>query len=379
MIFIVAGARPNFMKIVPIVKELKNRDVAFKIIHTGQHYEKEMSGFFFDDLDLPEPDIHLGINPGSHAQQTAKIMVSFEKVCLKEIPDLVVVVGDVNSTLACALVAAKLCIPIAHVEAGLRSFDRTMPEEINRVLTDQISDFLFTSCMDANRNLLKEGIQKNKIFFVGNVMIDTLLNHLNVAKTSTILKRLGLRKNNRVKKYALLTLHRPSNVDGPQVLKRILKTLNIISKKIPVIFPCHPRTLRSIRKFKLFNLINYADKLEPDMVTNTNQRVSTIPPLGYLDFLCLMSMAAMVFTDSGGIQEETTVLGIPCLTLRENTERPVTVKQGTNFLVGTDPDKIIKKAMSVLKDGTPRKKVPKYWDGRAAERIVKYFDKYVIK
>jgi UDP-N-acetylglucosamine 2-epimerase (non-hydrolysing) len=369
-IFIVAGARPNFMKIFPVIQELKKTSVEFKFIHTGQHYDKEMSGFFLIDLKLSKPDISLGVGSGSHAHQTSKIMILFERICLKEKPDLVMVVGDVNSTLACALVSAKLGIPVAHIEAGLRSFDRTMPEEINRVLTDQLSDFLFTTCEDANDNLRKEGISENKIYFVGNVMIDTLVKSIETAEKSTIIDRLGLRKNGHIREYALLTLHRPSNVDEPLVLRQILGALNGLSTKVPIIFPRHPRTLKQIRKFKLDYLIDDVSAMSSVELMNKDQKVRAIPPLGYFDFLCLMSNSSLVLTDSGGIQEETTILNIPCLTLRNNTERPITVTEGTNFLVGTDPELIRSKAMDIIENGIPKKRAPMYWDGKAAKRIV---------
>jgi len=369
----IVGARPNFMKIAPLMEEMSKYPQYFDqlLLHTGQHYDDEMSKSFFDDLRLTKPDVYLGVGSGTHSEQTGKIMIEFERVCLQEKPDLVIVVGDVNSTIACAIVAAKLCIPIAHIEAGLRSFDRTMPEEINRVLTDQISDYLFTTCEDANQNLIKEGITENKIFFVGNVMIDTLLSHIEIAKNSNILEKLGLRKNNKIKKYAVVTLHRPSNVDNPKILMGILNALNELAKEIPLIFPAHPRTIKQIRNFKHQEMVNHEENFLSEGLNNTNRNVLTIPPLGYLDFLCLMSNAAIVLTDSGGIQEETTVLGIPCLTLRNNTERPITVKEGTNIVVGNNPDNIINTALSVLKNQNSRKKIPKYWDGKAAERIVK--------
>ena len=407
-IILVVGARPNFMKIAPLVrafdefneqreigqentkgKKGKNKDekksektalIRCSIVHTGQHYDEGMSGFFFRDLGLPEPDIYLGVGSGSHAEQTAKIMIAFEKVCLEKKPDLVMVVGDVNSTVACALVAVKLLIPVAHVEAGLRSFDRSMPEEINRLLTDQLSDFLFTTCEDANRNLIREGIPNQKIHFVGNVMIDTLRKHLKIAKGSDIVERLSLAEDGYVKKYALLTLHRPSNVDDPVVLRRLFGALNEIAFKIPIIFPVHPRTLRRLQEFKLKELVNYYDfdniksghmSFDSSGLDRLSRRVLAIPPLGYLDFLCLMSRAALVLTDSGGIQEETTILGVPCLTLRNNTERPVTVREGTNFVVGNNQKLIKERAFDILQNGIPNRRIPKYWDGKAAERIVK--------
>lgn len=369
----IVGARPNFMKIAPLMREMSRYPQKFDqlLVHTGQHYDEEMSKSFFKDLRLTEPDIYLGVGSGTHAEQTGKIMIEFERVCFQEKPDLVIVVGDVNSTIACCLVAAKLCIPIAHIEAGLRSFDRTMPEEINRVLTDQISDYLFTTCEDTNQNLIKEGIPENKIFFVGNTMIDTLLNHMEIAKNSTILEKLGLRKNNNIKKYAVVTLHRPSNVDNPKILKGIFNALNELAREISIIFPAHPRTIKQIKNFKLQEISNFEENCLSNELRKTNRNILTIPPLSYLGFLCLMSNATIVLTDSGGIQEETTILGIPCLTLRSNTERPITVKDGTNVVVGNDPDKIINTAINTIKNQNSRKKIPKYWDGKAAERIIK--------
>lgn len=271
-IIIVAGARPNFMKIAPLMREMSKYSQKFDqlLVHTGQHYDKEMSKSFFNDLGLAEPDIYLGVGSGTHAEQTGKIMTEFEKACYQEKPDLVVVVGDVNSTIACALVAVKLCIPIAHIEAGLRSFDRTMPEEINRVLTDLISDYHFTTCEDANQNLFKEGIPENKLFFVGNVMIDTLHSHMEIAKNSIILEKLGLRENGNIKKYAIVTLHRPSNVDSPKTFKKILNALNELSKEIPIIFPAHPRTIKQIKSLKLIEMVNYEDNFLSNKFHDTN-------------------------------------------------------------------------------------------------------------
>ncbi|MEO0155744.1 MAG: UDP-N-acetylglucosamine 2-epimerase (non-hydrolyzing) [candidate division WOR-3 bacterium] len=358
-IVILVGARPNFMKAAPVYNELK-KIKRFKtfIVHSGQHYDKAMSKVFFRDLALPKPKIYLGVGSGTHAEQTAKVMMEFEKVCFKEKPDLVIVVGDVNTTLAGALTAAKLCIPVAHVEAGLRSFDRTMPEEINRLLTDQISDFLFTTCEDANRNLLREGIAPEKIFFVGNTMIDSLLKHCTVAKKIKILEMLGLD----VGRYGVVTLHRPSNVDDINVLQKIIDAISEISKIVPIVFPVHPRTDRQLDNI---HFLLY----EPEF----KKGIKFTEPLGYLEFLSLMSGASIVLTDSGGIQEETTILGIPCLTLRENTERPITITQGTNKLVGNDPRKIIKEACKILRyrDHQYSPKRPKYWDGRAGKRIAK--------
>ncbi len=350
----VVGARPNFMKIAPIIDEMKKRSKLTPIlVHTGQHYDKEMSKLFFDDLKLPPPDIYLGVGSASHAVQTAKIMVKFEKVLLKEKPDLVVVVGDVNSTIACTLTAVKFFIPVAHIEAGLRSFDRTMPEEINRILTDSISDYLFTTCHDANKNLLKEGISKDKIHFVGNVMIDTLLKHIKKASHSGILKKLNLQP----KDYAALTLHRPSNVDDKKVFVRILDAFGEIQKKIKIVFPIHPRTKKRIEEFGLNNKIRKMKNFK------------IVDALGYLDFLKLMSESKFVLTDSGGIQEETTILKIPCITLRETTERPITVTEGTNIIVGSNKEKIIKESLKIIKGKEKKGKIPKFWDGKAAERI----------
>jgi len=375
-ILLVVGARPNFMKAAPILQELNNNsNFSPVLIHTGQHYDYEMSSSFFDELDLPQPDIYLGVGSGTHGEQTGKIMIEFEKVCLQERPDLVIVVGDVNSTIACALVASKLFIPVAHVEAGLRSFDRTMPEEINRLLTDQLSDFLFTTCEDANQNLIREGIAEDKIYFVGNVMIDTLMRYIKIAKNSKILEALGLRKKNDVRKYAILTLHRPSNVDKSFVLSGIFKALLSLSRSIPIIFPVHPRTLKQIRKFGLGRAINYVKDPSSRTRIRQNQKILAMPPLGYLDFLRLMSGASLVLTDSGGIQEETTILGIPCLTLRNNTERPITVREGTNIVVGNSPDKILSTSIAVLEKKITKKRRPKYWDGKAAKRIVSIIKK----
>lgn len=350
----VVGARPNFMKVAPIARELEKNKGRFRhlIVHTGQHYNKNMSKVFFDQLEIPGPDINLEVGSGSHGEQTGMIMIEFEKVCLKEKPDLILVYGDVNSTIAAALVAKKLNIQVGHVEAGLRSFDRTMPEEINRILTDQISDYLFTPSPDADRNLRQEGVSADKIFMVGDIMVDSLFYHKRQAQKSVIMKKLKLH----TKEYALLTLHRPSNVDGKEGLSRIMKAVKAVSQKIPVVFPVHPRTRK-----------NLSAKGQEARIKG----IQFIAPLGYLDFLNLMMNARFVMTDSGGIQEETTVLGIPCLTLRNNTERPITIKQGTNVLVGNDPKKIIKEADKVLRGKIKPYRFPKYWDGKAAVRIVR--------
>lgn len=341
------------------MKEMSEFPQKFKqfLVHTGQHYDQEMSESFFNDLGLTKPDINLGVGSGTHVEQIGKIMIEFEKVCLGENPDLVVVVGDVNSTVAAALVAAKLCIPVAHVEAGLRSFDRTMPEEINRLLTDQVSDFLFTTCEDANQNLLNEGIPSEKIYFVGNVMIDSLREHMKLAEDSNILEKLQLIKQNKIQKYAVVTLHRPSNVDNQKELDGIFSALKYLAEEISIVFPAHPRTFKQIKRFNLEN------------VSDLKENFHVIPPLGYLDFLKLMSSAAIVLTDSGGIQEETTILGVPCLTLRSNTERPITIKEGTNTLVGNSPQNILDNALTALSNNKNRKRIPKYWDGRSSQRI----------
>lgn len=361
----VVGARPNFMKIAPLMEGMKNYPAIYPIlVHTGQHYDEEMSELFFKELDIPEPDIHLGVGSASHAVQTAEIMKNFEAVLADIRPDLVVVVGDVNSTIACALTSVKLGVPVAHVEAGLRSFDRTMPEEINRILTDAISDYLFTTERSANENLKKEGISTDKTFFVGNVMIDTLLKYREKAKRSLILKLLGL-ENGIVSPYAVLTLHRPSNVDQNGTFEVILEGLLSLSKFLPIIFPVHPRTKKQIRMLRLdkYFITEYPR-------TRPLRGILLIEPLGYLDFLQLMNHSKLVLTDSGGIQEETTVLGIPCLTLRENTERPVTIEQGTNVLVGNSGDRILSWGVKALNGGIRKSRMPELWDGKAAERII---------
>jgi UDP-N-acetylglucosamine 2-epimerase (non-hydrolysing) len=354
----VAGARPNFMKIAPLMKEMrKHPEIHLILVHTGQHYDEKMSKLFFEDLQISKPDIDLEVGSASHAVQTAKIMMAFEQVLLNEQPDLVVVVGDVNSTIGCALPAVKLHIPVAHVEAGLRSFDRTMPEEINRVLTDAISDYLFVTEPSGIENLLNEGIAEEKIYFVGNVMIDTLLTHKAKAEQSSILQRLNLSPQ----KYALLTLHRPSNVDVRETFLRILDALEDIQIHLPIIFPVHPRTRERIDKFRLIVRVN----------SMKNLRLTE--PLGYLDFLKLMAESKFTLTDSGGIQEETTILKVPCITLRENTERPITVQQGTNVVVGTKTARIIEEAHNILNGKVISSKMPDLWDGKAAERIVNIF------
>lgn len=437
-LMLVAGARPNFMKIASIIDAINKHndaiyDLKFKIhhllVHTGQHYDDSMSDAFFRDLYLPKPDIYLEVGSGPHAAQTADIMKRFEPVLLEHQPDVVIVVGDVNSTVACALVASKMEYPvtgsrkpatsnhrrplIAHVEAGLRSFDRSMPEEINRILTDAISDFLFTTEESANENLKREGIPEERIYFVGNTMIDTLLKHKGIAQKSNILSRLSLlmnnqqqetknqkpTTNNQVVPYAVLTLHRPSNVDNKETFRNILEALKEVAKHLPVIFPAHPRTVNRIKEFNFENYFNFNSVL-----STQPPHIYCVDPLGYLDFLCLMSNSKIVLTDSGGLQEETTVIGIPCITLRDNTERPVTIIFGTNILAGVQKEQIISAALSQLEkyNSTPSKSVyfkfipqpstlnprpstfntqhsnlstqhsfsPPLWDGKAGQRII---------
>ena len=352
----IVGARPNFVKMAALIHEIQSRPaVESRLIHTGQHYSPEMSQSFFDELEIPPPDVNLDVGPGSAIAQTAEILKRLEPVLRDAAPDTVVVVGDVNSTLAGALAASKLGLTLAHVEAGLRSFDRTMPEEVNRVLTDSISDLLFVTEPRGETNLLAEGVPREKIFFTGNVMIDTLLRFRAKAERSKVLSRLSLEPGG----YAVVTLHRPSNVDHAGSLDRLAGALREIARALPVVFPVHPRT---------------AHALEAAGVDLSGLRL--VPPQSYLDFLCLMSRARLVLTDSGGIQEETTVLQVPCLTLRRNTERPVTVDQGTNQLVGTDPAAIVAAAREALAAPLPHGRIPELWDGRAAGRILDIISNY---
>ncbi|MBI9016861.1 MAG: UDP-N-acetylglucosamine 2-epimerase (non-hydrolyzing) [Phycisphaerae bacterium] len=357
----IVGARPNFMKIAPLMAAYsKYDDIEPILVHTGQHYDEKMSDLFFRQLGIPTPDINLGIGSGSHAVQTAEIMKAFEPVCLEHKPDAVLVVGDVNSTIACGLVAVKLGIKLIHVEAGLRSGDRAMPEEINRVLTDSISDMLFCTEQSGVDNLLAEGVSKARIHMVGHVMIDTLLTNLEKAKASNIHNEMNDNFGIDCSKgYGVLTMHRPSNVDDPIVFGRILDALEVIQNDMPIIFPMHPRTRKNIAGTDLGNRVDNMKNLH------------LLDPIGYLDFLKLTSNAKLVLTDSGGIQEETTVLKIPCLTLRENTERPITAEIGSNQVVGTETQNILN-AYNRLKDGSFREaQIPPLWDGNAAPRIVK--------
>ena len=355
----VAGARPNFMKIGPVHRALEASDAGFdaRIVHTGQHYDDELSDVFFRQLGLPEPDVHLGVGSASHAVQTARIMEAFEPVVQREEPDLVLVVGDVNSTVACGLVAAKLHVPVAHVEAGLRSFDRRMPEEINRVLTDRLSDYLFVTERSGVDNLRAEGVEDDRIHFVGNVMIDSLVAFREEAAGRTIRGDLGLGDE----LYALMTMHRPSNVDDREPLLRVVEMMERVASVLKLVFPMHPRTRESLEQHGLWERV---EALEDALV---------VDPLGYLDFLHLMEHAAVVVTDSGGIQEETTYLQVPCLTVRENTERPATVEMGTNELVPLAPDAIGHRVEEIL-DEESDGQVPPLWDGRAADRIVEVLE-----
>ena len=344
-VFHVVGARPNFMKVAPVLSALRAHEhVVQSVVHTGQHYDANMSDVFFEQLGIPAPDVNLAVGSGSHARQTAEIMMRFEPVVVEGKPDMVLVYGDVNSTVAAALVCAKLGVRVGHVEAGLRSFDRTMPEEINRLVTDQLSDFLFTPSEDGDANLRREGIAAEKIFRVGNVMIDTLVKLLPAAQQRN--------RNGLPERYALVTLHRPANVDDSAALKSILQSLLDVNRELAVVFPAHPRTRQRIAEFGL-----------------RAEQLRVLDPLPYVDFLGLQSRAQVVITDSGGIQEETTYLGVPCLTMRENTERPITVSLGTNVLVGRDPEKLRTEFGRVLAGKQKRGTIPPLWDGHAGERI----------
>jgi UDP-N-acetylglucosamine 2-epimerase (non-hydrolysing) len=357
---IVVGARPNYMKAAPVIKHMRRYDDFLEpiILHTGQHYDPMLSEQIMTELGMPRPDIYLGVGSGTHAEQTARIMLEFEKVIMEDPPHLVVVIGDVNSTLACALVAAKCKILIAHIEAGLRSFDMSMPEEINRVLTDRISDYLYPSESAAFQNLMNEGFDAGAVFFVGNTMIDSLTEHFNQAQTRPYPYNLELEPT----KYVLMTLHKPENVDDSKTFKSIINAVSTFSGRMPVIFPAHPRTKLNIDNFELSSYLERAG-------------IRIIEPTGYLDFLKLESEAAFVMTDSGGVQEETTILNVPCLTLREKTERPITTIEGTNTLVGQYPERIAAEAERILTGNFRNGSKPKYWDGEASKRIVETFVK----
>ena len=358
-IYLVAGARPNFMKIAPIVRAIKaHGGLEYKIIHTGQHYDHDMNDVFFEELGIPEPDVFMAAGGGSHAQQTGKIMIAFEEYCEAHKPDAVLVVGDVNSTLACSIVAKKLCIPVAHVEAGLRSGDMRMPEEINRLVTDSISDWFFVTEPSGVQHLKREGKCDSAIHYVGHVMVDNVLFQ---AEKLALLDTIEYETNSFKKamladggKYGVVTLHRPSNVDDKDVMSRIAGALRKIAVDVPLIFPVHPRTRKNLENFEI----------------DLGDRVTLVGPQGYMPFLNLWKDACIVLTDSGGLQEETTALGVPCLTIRENTERPITVDEGSNLLVGTDPERIVLEARKTLRGEGKQGCRPALWDGRAAERIV---------
>lgn len=359
-VMIVVGARPNYMKAAPIIKQMRRFDDFLEpiLVHTGQHYDRMLSDQIMDELGMPKPDFYLGVRSGSHAEQTAKIMLEFEKTLIECPPHLVVVIGDVNSTLACALVAAKSKILIAHIEAGLRCGDMSIPEEINRVLTDRLSDYLFASESAAFQNLIKEGHDAGSVFYVGNSMIDSLNQHINEAHTRPFPSGIEVKS----KEYILLTMHKPENVDKLETFKTIIDAISSLTENLPVIFPVHPRTKLIIEKFDLSSYLSRVG-------------IKTLDPLGYLDFLKLESEAAFVLTDSGGVQEETTILNVPCLTLREVTERPVTTIEGTNTLVGRFPERIVAEAERILCGNLKKSSRPKYWDGEASKRIVDAFVK----
>lgn len=354
IVYLVAGARPNFMKIAPIVRALQaHGGLDFKIIHTGQHYDREMNDVFFEELGIPQPDVFMGAGGGSHAQQTAKIMTAFEELCQASKPDAVLVVGDVNSTLACSIVAKKLNIPVAHVEAGLRSGDMTMPEEINRLVTDSISDWFFVTEPSGVEHLRREGKADSAIHYVGHVMVDNVLYQADkLAQSDAEFETSDFKQRN--PRYGVITLHRPSNVDSAEMMARIGGALKEIAEDLPLLFPVHPRTRGNLEKFGI------------DLGPN----ITLVGPQAYMAFLNIWKDAAVVLTDSGGLQEETTALGVPCITIRENTERPVTVEEGTNVLVGTDPQRIVAEALKVLRGEGKQGRRPHLWDGKAAERIV---------
>jgi UDP-N-acetylglucosamine 2-epimerase (non-hydrolysing) len=351
----IVGARPNLPKIAPLIREMRrHQEIEALLVHTGQHYDEKLSDVFFRQMGIPAPDVNLEVGSGSHAVQTAEVLKRIEPVLLEHKPDVVIVVGDVNSTIAVSLAAVKLGIRVAHVEAGLRSFDRAMPEEINRVLTDAIANHLFVTEEDAIEHLLKEGRPPSAIHFVGNVMIESLRHFLPIARESRIGQELGLKEGSNWRRFGVLTLHRPSNVDSIEKLGELLSAIDAIATEMPIVFPVHPRTRQRLAQSGISH----------------HSQLRLVEPVGYLDFLCLLSASTIVLTDSGGIQEETTALGVPCLTLRENTERPITISEGTNHLVGTDPKKIISAAREILSGKSKAGRIPPLWDGKAAERIV---------
>lgn len=351
----IVGARPNLTKMASLMREMQRHpEIEAFLVHTGQHYDPNLSDIFFRQMGIPEPHCNLGVGSGSHASQTAEILKRIEPVLIEQHPDLVLVVGDVNSTIAVGLAAVKLGIPLAHVEAGLRSFDRSMPEEINRVLTDAISDYLFVTEEDAIQNLINEGRPRESIHLVGNVMIDSLRHFLPIAQKSMIGEEMALKNGTEWKRFGVLTLHRPSNVDSMDKLLEILAAIDAVAAEVPIVFPVHPRTRQQLT----------------DLAHRHRNQLLLTPPIGYIDFLCLLSKAALVMTDSGGIQEETTALGVPCLTLRDNTERPITISEGTNLLVGTNADTIVAAANNILKGKGKVGRIPPLWDGHASERIV---------
>jgi len=356
---IVVGARPNYMKAAPIVREFEKQGVKPLVVHTGQHYSRRLSSDLLRDVGI-RPDINLQVGSGSHAEQTAKVLTRFERLLIKRRPNLVIVVGDVNSTLACSLASVKLGVPVAHIEAGLRSFDRSMPEEINRLVTDRISDILFTTSQAASRQLVREGVASQNIHFVGNVMIDTLFHTLKRVRDWTVCEKFQVKTRH----YALLTLHRPSNVDSPSTSSGLIRALRCIASEIPILFPVHPRTTAMFKQHGLLTGLKRVPNLK------------LTEPIRYLHFTTLLRDARFVMTDSGGIQEETTAMGIPCLTLRNNTERPMTVTSGTNRIVGQNPDRIVSAARSILKRSKMPRRVPAKWDGRAAHRIIRILKRY---
>ena len=359
-ICLVVGARPNFMKSAPLMRELLANSDSFdtKLLHTGQHYDHALSQLFFDELKMPKPDIYLGVGSGSHAEQTGKIMIELEKSFGEMQPDLVVVFGDINSTLAAAVVTAKMCIKLAHVEAGLRSFDNTMPEEINRIVTDRLSHYLFVSEDSGIINLKNEGVSDDKVFYTGNIMIDSLVANLEIAKKSDILEKLGLTPGT----YIAMTMHRPANVDEEDKLRELFEYIIEVSEKMPIVFPCHPRTKKRLEDFG---------------IAGNAKGLKMIEPLGYLDFLKLQSNANFVLTDSGGVQEETTYLKIPCITMRENTERPSTVDIGSNIIVGVNPKNIKDAAMRTINGERKKGDIPRLWDGKTAGRIVQLMKEHL--